>query len=106
MGRGLAVLFASALVCAGSSSAQTPTPAQAPAPDGIEVLLDRVEALLQTGRAADFPSLVSTNFPAEDVEAFASGLFFPGIRRALVVERDRVPLTGAQIGRASCRERV
>jgi hypothetical protein len=98
MGPRLAVLLACAVACAGSSSAQTPPPGQAPAPDGIEMLLDQVEALLQAGRAADFLSLVSTTFPSEDVDAFASGLFFPGIRRALVVERDRVPLSGALPG--------
>ena len=98
MGRRLAVLLACAVACAGSSSAQTPPAPQTPAPDGIEMLLDRFEALLQAGRAADFPSLVSTTFPQEQVEEFASGLFYPETRRAVVVERDRAQLSGALPG--------
>jgi len=93
MGRRLAVFLACAVACAGSTYAQT-----APAPDGIALLLGRFEALLQAGRQGDFPSLVSTNFPPEDVDAFAGGLFVAGVRRALVVERDRAPLSGALPG--------
>lgn len=98
MGRRLAVLLACAVACAASTSAQTPSAPPTPAPDGIELLLDRFEALLQTGRAAEFPSLVSTTFPQEQVDEFAGGLFYLGTRRALVVERDRVPLSGALPG--------
>ena len=98
MGHRLAALLVCAVVCTGSTSAQTAPPAQASVPDGVEMLLERFEGLLRDGRAADFPSLVSTTFPAEDVAAFARGLFVPSVRRALVVERDRAPLSGALPG--------
>jgi hypothetical protein len=92
MGRRVAVFFVCVLGCAGPASAQ------ASAPDGVQVLLDRFQALLQAGRQADFSSLVATTYPAEDVETFASDLFAPDVRRALVIERDRAPLSGALPG--------
>ena len=92
MGRRLAVLLACAIACHGSASAQTP------APDGVELLLDRFEALLQAGRASDFPSLVASSNPTEQIDEFTSGLFAPDTRRAVVVERDRVPLDGVLPG--------
>lgn len=94
MGRRLAFLLACAVACPVSLSAQTP-----PAPvDGVEVLLDRLETLLQAGAGGEFASLLSTTFPPEEVEAFAADLFTPGTRRAVVVERDRVQLGGALPG--------
>jgi hypothetical protein len=98
MGRRLAVLLVCAVACTASSSAQTTPVAQAAGPDGVEMLLDRFEGLLRDGREADFPSIVSTTFPAEDVAGFAKGLFVPDVRRALVIERDRAPLSGALPG--------
>jgi hypothetical protein len=103
MGRRLAVLLACAVACGGfagphAASAQTPPAGQPQAPDGIEQLLDRLEALLQAGRADEFRSLVSTSDAAEDVQQFAAGLFGAGTRRALVAERDRAPLVGALPG--------
>ncbi|MBI2186991.1 MAG: hypothetical protein HYU37_07675 [Acidobacteria bacterium] len=98
MGRRLAVLLACAVACSASTFAQTPPAAQPAAADGVTLLLVRFEALLQADREAEFPSLVSTNFPPEDVQGFAAGLFDAGTRRALVIERDRAPLSGALPG--------
>ncbi|MBI3050737.1 MAG: hypothetical protein HYY76_20800 [Acidobacteria bacterium] len=92
MGRRLAVLLVWAVVCGGPAAAQTP------APDGVELLLDRFEALLQAGRAADFPSLVASSDPPDQIDEFAGGLFAPDTRRAVVTERDRVPLAAALPG--------
>ena len=92
MGRRLALLLACAVIWPGSAFAQTP-----PA-DGVGALLARLEMLLQAGSSADFSSLVTTTFPPEQVEQFAGDLFYPGTRRAIVIERDRAALAGALPG--------
>ena len=61
-------------------------------------MLGRLETLLQTGDAAGFASLVGGEVSAEQLAQFAADLFRPGIRRAIVNERDRAPLDGATPG--------
>ena len=70
----------------------------APAPDGISLVLARLETLLQTGDSAGFASLVGPEVSAEQIEEFAADLFRPGVRRAIVNERDRAPLDSAAAG--------
>ena len=91
MRRRLAILFACALACPSLAAAQTP-------PDGVTILLQRLETLLQSGSPDSFSSLVSSTFPQEEVNAFARDLFTPNARRAVVVENDRVPLAGVPPG--------
>jgi hypothetical protein len=100
MGRRFALLLVCAVASIGSSSAQTTAVAQQTAPDGVGLLLDRFEALLRDSRVADFPSLVSTTFPQEDVAEFARSLFVSDVRRAVVLERDRAALSGVLPGDA------
>lgn len=91
MGRCLAVLLACALTC--------PSPAVAqPAPDGVELLLTRLQTLLQSGASAEFASLVARDVGQPEIEQFTSDLFTADIRRAVIVERDRAPLAGALPG--------
>jgi len=92
MGRRLAFLLACAVACPCLASAQTP-----PA-DGIEALLARLNTVLQSGASGEFASLVSSTFPSEEIDRFAGDLIRPDIRRAVVVERDRVPLASALPG--------
>ncbi|MBF8300437.1 MAG: pepN 3 [Acidobacteria bacterium] len=70
----------------------------APTPDGVELVLARLETLLQTGDSAGFASLVGEDASSEQVEQFAADLFRPGVRRAAVHERDRAQLAGALPG--------
>ncbi len=95
LGVRLAFLLACALVSASAAFAQAQP---APAPDGIELVLARLETLLQTGDAAGFASLVGGEASVEQIEQFAADLFRPGVRRAIINERDRAPLDGAAPG--------
>jgi hypothetical protein len=82
------------LVCAFPLQAQVP----APQPDGVAVLLARLEKLLLAGEAAQFATLLSTNAAAEPARQFAAEIFTSGVTRAVVMERDRAPLQGALPG--------
>jgi hypothetical protein len=77
-----------------------PVRAQAPAsaPDGIALLLSQLEKLLVAGDPAPFVTLLSPNANVESAQQFAAELFMSGVSRAVVVERDRVPLEGALPG--------
>jgi len=83
-------LLACALASTGPAFAQT-----ASVPDGVELLLARLETLIQTGDRAGFASLTSGDTSADQVDQFAADLFQPGIRRAIVHETDRAPLDDA-----------
>ena len=65
--------------------------AAASAPDGITLLLDRLEVLLQRGDRPAFTSLVDSSADPDQVEQFSVDLFVPGTVRVVVSERDRVP---------------
>jgi hypothetical protein len=74
--------------------------AQVPAErdDGVPALLNRIQAALEAGRPDDYLSLLAAGVPREPAERFAAALFKPGITRATLRERDRVPLTGSVAG--------
>lgn len=73
--------------------------AQAPAdPDGVAQLLEQIEKALLGGRAADYVSLLAAGASTEAASQFVDPLFKPGITRATLRERDRVPLGGAVAG--------
>jgi hypothetical protein len=90
----LHALLACLLLCAASARAQTPSAA----PDGVSVLLNRVEKLLLAGDANAFTSLFSATAPADALGQFVQDLVVPGVKRAVVRERDRAPLEGALPG--------
>jgi len=92
MSRRLAFVLAGVLACTCPATAQTP-----PA-DGVSLLLERLEMLMQGGDADALTSLVAPSFPPDDLEEFRSYLFRPETRRAVVAERDRAPLTGVLPG--------
>lgn len=61
-------------------------------------MLARLETLLQTGDSAGFASLVGSDASSQQVDQFVADLFRPGVRRAIVNERDRTPLDDAAPG--------
>ena len=74
------------------SGAVDPAAQPAAAPEGVALLLDRLEALLQKGDRAGFVSLVDTTADPDQVEQFGADLFVAGALRVVVNERDRAPL--------------
>ena len=67
-------------------------------PDGVAVLLNRIEKLLPSGDPAPFDALMSSVAPAEPLRQFVADLVMPGVTRAVVRERDRAPLDGTLPG--------
>ena len=92
MGRRLAFLLACALACPGPASAQ------AADADGVALLLARLKTVLETGGGEGFAALVAGEASTGEIREFTDSLFTPGTRRAVVIERDRVPLEGALPG--------
>jgi len=82
------------VVSAGDSRAQT----TAASPDGILSLLNRAEQSLLVSNTDAFTALFSPAAPAEPREAFVRDLLIPEVKRAVVRERDRVPLEGSLPG--------
>ena len=74
------------------SGAANPAAQPAAAPEGVALLLDRLEALLQKGDRAGFVALVDTAADPDQVEQFGADLFVAGALRVVVNERDRAPL--------------
>jgi hypothetical protein len=73
-------------------------PTAQPEDDGIARLLGQMEQALLAGRAADYVALVAPSAPQPEAVAFAEPNFVPGITRATLRERDRIPLQGAVAG--------
>src|SRR5262245_49341085 len=102
----LIVRFALPLAVVLSASiahAQTPGQAAQPGPpgppDGVAVLLNRLEQLLQRNDRDNFPALLSTeDITGGDAEQATDDLFSYETTRAAVRERDRTPLEGALPG--------
>jgi len=69
------------------------------AADGVAVLLNHLEQLLQQNNRDDFPSLLSTpDITGEEAEQATDDLFSYETTRAVVRERDRTPLETALPG--------
>ncbi|HSK10215.1 MAG TPA: M1 family aminopeptidase [Vicinamibacterales bacterium] len=76
-----------------------PTPARQAAQDeGVEVLLGRLEDVLRSGQTEGYLALLSATADRARAEAFAGGALGGGGVRAVVKERDRVPLVGTLPG--------
>jgi hypothetical protein len=90
------------LLCAPPAYAQTQAPGQPGPPgppDGVALLLNRLEQLLQHNNRDDFPSLLSTpDITGAEAEQATDDLFSYETTRAVVKERDRTPLEGALPG--------
>ena len=69
----------------------SPTSAQ---PEGVDVLLDRVETALTSGDRQAFAALTTIAAGDEPFQVFLERWFVPGTTRAAVHERDRVELGG------------
>src|SRR3954468_10494906 len=88
-------------LCAWPSAAQTPAPAagQPSPPDGVGLLLHRLQQLLQQNNRDEFPALLSTtDITGEQAEEATDDLFSYETTRAVVQERDRTPLEGSLPG--------
>jgi hypothetical protein len=88
-------------LCAWPSYAQTPAQAagQPGPPDGVGLLLHRLEQLLQQNNRDDFPALLSTpDITGDEAEQATDDLFSYETTRAVVQERDRTPLEGSLPG--------
>jgi hypothetical protein len=105
----LALPLALALCARPAFASQTPGPPgspdssrqnrEAPAPDGVAALLNRLELLLQQNNRDEFPSLLSTSdITGQEAEQATDDLFSYETTRAAVRERDRTPLEGALSG--------
>ena len=69
------------------------------APDGVAILLNRLEQLLQVNNRDEFPSLLSTpDITGEEAEQATDDLFSYETTRAVVRERDRTQLETALPG--------
>lgn len=66
--------------------------------DGVSRLLARFQATLLSGTPAQYATLLSTLANRRRADLFAAEAIRPGVRRAVVRERDRAPLDGALPG--------
>ncbi len=83
-------LTAACLVYLSGTAAGQP-PAQ---PDGVAVLLDRLEQVLRVGDPARYAGLLTSAAARDAAEEFAASSVLSGATRAVVRERDRTALPG------------
>ncbi len=83
------------LVASGGDAREQVSPTSA---DGVAALLLRIEKLLLTGDHDGFAPLFSPNTPPDPLFQFARDLGTRDVTRAVVRERDRLPLQGALPG--------
>jgi hypothetical protein len=69
-----------------------------PATDGIDLLLARLETLLNQGNPDGFAAMTDGSVPPAQVQQFADDLFRSDVVRAVVSERGRAPLEDADPG--------
>jgi hypothetical protein len=104
MVRRLVLSLACVLVVGHNTHVAETAPLQAPArtataaPDGVIVLLARLEQMLQASDPSQFTTLLSPLASVDQAQEFASEIFMPETKRAVVRERDRAPLQGALPG--------
>src|SRR3954462_9311953 len=89
-------LFAALVAVAVSTGATIPLRAQNA--DAIQVLLRRVEQLVQAGNANAYIALLSDSADHARAREFAMGELTAGASPAVVQERDREPLRGTLPG--------
>jgi hypothetical protein len=70
------------------------------ADDSLQALSGRLEQALVSGDPASYLALVAPGSEHESARKFADSMFNPGVTRAALRERDRLPLPGAPDGQA------
>ena len=68
--------------------------------DSLQAMSSRLEQALVSGDPAAYLELVAPGSQHESARSFAASMFIPGITRAVLRERDRLPLQGAPDGQA------
>lgn len=86
------------LLCALTIAAPSATAQTAPSADGVELLLSRLEALLRANDSAGFVTLTDTSTSHDQIQQLTAALFRPDVVRAIVNERERLPLDGSAPG--------
>ena len=86
------------LLCALTIAAPAAVAQTAPSTDGVELLLMRLEELLETGNSGGFEALTDSSLPRDQLDQFTADLFRGDVVRAIVNERERSPLDGAAPG--------
>ena len=89
----LVLLLACVLACARASNAQAPPPA-----DGIAQLLARIQQALESHDEAALRQLIDISPTSPDSADFVNDLISLDIQRAVIHERDRVPLESTPRG--------
>lgn len=93
----LALALTLAVVAGNSPAAGQARPSAQP-PDGVTVLLGKLEAVLQGGQPAAFLDLLSLTADRRRASDFATATIVPGVTRVALRERDRLPLEGTLPG--------
>jgi len=75
-----------------------PLPSRTLPDDGISALLRRIEEALTAGNPSVYLDLLSATANLTQARQFAAAAFPPGVTRAVVRERDRLPLKGTPEG--------
>ena len=78
-----------------ASAAGGARPAQ---PDGVALLLSRLEQVVAAGRPEAYEGLLSASAGRELASAFAASVVRPGATRTVIRERDRIALPGTLPG--------
>ena len=95
-----AALVLSGVALASTAGPGVVVPLRAQNADGIQVLLRRVEQIVQTGSRDEYASLLAGSADRGRAVDFASAELPPGATRVIVQERDREPLRGSLPGDA------
>src|SRR5262245_11722398 len=94
--RRLGLAFATAALCAGIDVSA----ARAQNADGIQLLVRRLEQIVQAGDTTGYAALLAPAADREKANDFASIELAQAAARAVLQERDREPLRGAPAGEA------
>ena len=94
----LALVVACVLLCGAPASTQAPQ--APPAADGIDGLIARMQVIVETNDRPAVIALIGTGLDAFQASLFADDILRPDVRRAVVRERDRLPLEGLPEGDA------
>jgi len=95
----LCAASAPAFASQNDATAAKQTPGPPGPPDGVTLLLHKLELLLQQNNRDDFPALLSTSdITGEEAEQATDDLFSYETTRAVVAERDRTQLESALPG--------
>jgi hypothetical protein len=86
------------LACVLAATALGRAQTQAPPADGVDAFVARFDRVLQAGDRTQIATLFAPTVAASDIEQFGADLLADNVVRAVVQERDRVPLDGSLPG--------